>query len=470
MGYFCLEELDDPATLGKFGIRSNQDRQRLTVVKDGRGALHKIERAALRPMVRRPGDLEGRLYVDAAMTAPWHMLYLEDDREELERKRWRHTLEYIRYGETQDFPAKEGSRRAGGVPAERPQVKVRPIWFQVAKIDIGPGRVCWIKGRGDRHYAPTIAPRLLVPDNFLYSDPPQELHDARSFAAIANLSWTHLMAEIFGRRSGGDGVLHTYIRELAMLPFIDPRKLTPTQSDDLVGLFDILANRAALPVAEELRQPDRQAFDLWAMRYLFPESADAAARSVERALRDLTAERTQRAVSGREQVRKAVRRTSFDPTPIAARALVEVGVPPRPAEHFGELVRGGLGSIEVIVPQHIEGVPEVGSTLFDLGDVLIDGVTLLSAPSESHAQLVVAHLMVDIRFTGELWLPAAPKAADESYRRWLDDWKQWRLQVAKFLRNVLPRPQQSERRLQVAREVEQQAQMAKGVLDVSSLS
>jgi hypothetical protein len=226
VGYFCVEEITDQATMTKMGLRSQQDRRRLAIIRDGRGAVHVIEREALKPMLRRPGILEGKLYVSKEMTAPWHMLYLSDDKLGLETKRWSRTLSYIRYGEVQDFPAREGSRRAGGVPAERPQVRVRPVWFQVPRIPTGEGRVCWIKGRGDRHYAPSLAADIVIPDNFLFSAPPPDLQYPRSFAASANLSWTHLMTEVYGRRGGGDGVLHTYIRELSMLPIVDPRSFS----------------------------------------------------------------------------------------------------------------------------------------------------------------------------------------------------------------------------------------------------
>ena len=106
VGYFCVEEITDQATMTKMGLRSQQDRRRLAIIRDGRGAVHVIEREALKPMLRRPGILEGKLYVSKEMTAPWHMLYLSDDKLGLETKRWSRTLSYIRYGEVQDFPAK----------------------------------------------------------------------------------------------------------------------------------------------------------------------------------------------------------------------------------------------------------------------------------------------------------------------------------------------------------------------------
>lgn len=464
VGYFCLEELTDPQVLAQMGIRSGRDRQRLAVVRDGRGAIHLLEREALKPMLRRPGDLDGRIDVRQEHTEPWRMLYLTYDKDELGLKRWSHTLAYIRYGEVQDFPAKEGSRRGGGVPAQRSQVRVRPVWFQVPRIPTGAGRVCWLIGRGDRHYAPTMAEGLLVPNNFMYSAPPSSLARPRVFAAIANLSWTHLMAEVYGRRGGGDGVLHTYIRDLAMLPLIDPKKLTVSQAEDLISLFDDVARRPVLPVTEELQQADRQAFDGWAMSYLFGQDADTAGRSVERALRDLVMERMQRSVSGREERRKAVRRTAFDPAPIAARVLIDCGRPPTILGFLPDMDSTEMETLTLVIPRHALGRPEVGETLFDQGEVLISGTPLISTPTDSHSLAIVALLTTNNDYAGEVLLPARHSAMEQSYRQWEGAWGEWRDSVERNIVSIFPKAQQVERRVLVARELESRTSLPKYML------
>jgi hypothetical protein len=54
VAYFMVEELTDPALLAQHGLTSRTDRDRLALVRDGRGVEHLIERGALMPMVRRP--------------------------------------------------------------------------------------------------------------------------------------------------------------------------------------------------------------------------------------------------------------------------------------------------------------------------------------------------------------------------------------------------------------------------------
>ena len=444
------------------GLRSQRDRSRLCVIRDGRGAVHLIERAALKPMVRRPGVLEGKLSVTVSDTSPWNMLYLDQSVAEMEAQRWAHTLAYIKYGEVQDFPAKEGSRRAGGVPAERPQVRVRPVWFQVPKIPTGPGRVCWLKGRGDTHYAPTLDAEILIPDNFLFSAPPAALRVPEAFAATSNLTWTNLMAEVYGRRGGGDGVLHTYIRELSQMPVLDPTLLTQSQAEDLAEIFSPVASRPALSTDEELRQPDRQALDAWAMNYMFGEDADTAGRAVERALRDLVMERTQRTVSGRDQQQKAVRRTIFDPAPLAARILMDCGVQPKVGD---SLSHGGGPTVEVEVPAH-EGLPaRLGDSLMDQGDVILGDKTFISGLGESHASVIVALLTSEPKFAGSVEIPLDEDQTQAGLKAWSKSWRDWKAKVEKSMKEVLPKPSQAQRRSSVARELEERTGLLPRTLD-----
>ncbi|MFD8152151.1 hypothetical protein ACFV28_15545 [Streptomyces sp. NPDC059720] len=262
------------------------------------------------------------------------------------------------------------------------------------------------------------------------------------------------MAEVYGRRGGGDGVLHTYIRELSQMPLLDPTLLTRTQAEDLVALFSEVASRPALSTDEELRRPDRQALDAWAMRYLFGEDADAAGRAVERALRDLVIERTQRTVSGREQQQKAVRRTVFDPAPLASRVLMDCGVQPK----FIEFLPEDFGpSVEVDVPAHEDLPARLGDSLMDQGDVLVGDRALITGLDDGHAAAVVALLTAEPRFSGSVQLPLAEDIAQAAVDKWSRRWSEWKAGVEKAIREVLPKAAQAQRRSLVARELEERA-------------
>jgi hypothetical protein len=277
------------------------------------------------------------------------------------------------------------------------------------------------------------------------------------------------MAEIHGRRSGGDGVLHTYKRELNRLPLLDPRRLTKNQADDLVGLFDTVAARPAQAIDEELRNPERQAFDLWAMRFLFgSDDADGAARAVERALRDLAAERTERVTSGREQERSALRRRSFDPVPVAARVLADLGMPPSALTHLADMDPSALDTVIIRIPPHppAAGV-HGGGSLFDRESVLLGDQVLVSTPSAAHASIVAAAIRAEATLEGSLALPKNRPEARRIRDAIEDEWLAWRLKVVDTVRDMLPGPQRALRRDQVLQEVERQAGVASGSINAT---
>lgn len=452
--YFLVEEIRDNHALQKAGIHTGNDRRRLALIQDGRGSRHLIERKVLRPVVRRPGVLEGRLRITEEQVSNHRIFYTHLEREELRNQRLSHAQEYIRYGETTDFPAKKGSRRRGGVPSERPNVRTRRVWFHLPQIEEGPGRVCWIKGRGNAHYAPVLDKGVLVPDNFQISAPPEDLDQPEVFGAVANLTFTHLMTEIVGRRSGGAGVLHTYIRELNKLPLIDPRLLTPTQVDDLLEAFEPLKKRRTLPIGEELNQADRQTFDVLAMRYLFgTEDAPEAVVAVTRAIRQLAAEREQRSSSGKEQVKRAAKRSVFNAVDYAARALKDTREAPDPAANLS--LESTLETTVVEVPEHTQqGELTAGNSLFDLTTVSVGDETTVEAPTPPHAQLVTELLRRRADMTGPLILPVGEKEAAELADTARAEWNTWSLEIHKQVTDMLPgRPKANQRR-EVLREVE----------------
>ncbi|MBP8536394.1 hypothetical protein [Streptomyces sp. MK37H] len=269
------------------------------------------------------------------------------------------------------------------------------------------------------------------------------------------------MAEVYGRRGGGDGVLQTYIRELSQMPILDPTLFTRTQAEDLAELFSSVASRPTLSTDEELRQPDRQALDGWAMKYMFGDEADIAGRAVERALRDLVMERTQRTVSGREQQQKAVRRTVFDPAPLAARVLMDCGVQPR----LGDFLQEILGpALEVHVPAHEDLPARLGDSLIDQGHVLVGDRPLITGLDDAHAAAIVALLTSEPRFSGTVELPLDQDAMQAAVKQWGKRWREWKRDIEKSIKEVLPKASQVQRRVLVARELEERAGLLPQIL------
>jgi hypothetical protein len=263
------------------------------------------------------------------------------------------------------------------------------------------------------------------------------------------------MAEVFGRRSGGDGVLHTYIRELNMLPIIDPTKLTSTQADDLLELFDTIRKRPALSITDELKQPDRQAFDFWAMKYLFGhDDATEAAVVVGRAIRQLADERTARQQSGKEQVKRAAKRVSFDPGTYATRALLDLGHAPSGAKALEE--DETLGTFVVEIPPHgVSGELRLGMSLFDADDVHLGDENTISTPTPAHARLVLALLRRHRDTVGPVILPADESAAEARANALELEWAAWREKTLEMIDQMLPGRSRETQRQAVRQQIEQ---------------
>lgn len=251
-----------------------------------------------------------------------------------------------------------------------------------------------------------------------------------------------------------------------MLPLLDPRRLTSAQADDLVGLFEVVARRPVEGVDVDLRDPDRQALDRWAMRYLVGDAdASDAARTVERALRDLAAERTDRLASGREQQRVAVRRQGFDSGPVATRLLLENGNPPSVLARLARYEPDALGTVTVVVPDHGPIVHlAAGQSLFDSDRVLVNENLVIDTPSGAHAELVMAALRVDSSLAGPIAMPEAEDEAEAIRQAAQQDWDTWRHAVTAAVAAVLPGAQRASRRHDVGRELERQVGAVPGTV------
>jgi len=311
---------------------------------------------------------------------------------------------------------------------------------------MGPGRIIWPKGRGSHHYVPILPPDTVVLDNYYVSSPPSGLGEPLLLAAVSNLSWTHLMCEVFGRRAGGDGILQTYIRELTQLPIPDPRGISEPESSALVEAFRAVASRQVLPLDEELRQPDRWAFVTIGMRYLFGAAlAEETTVTVHRALRMLVYERQLKASVGRTIVRRARAQASFDPVPIAALARSVVGEPPDP---FTGLPAAILGTITVTIPAHEPYARvETGTTMFEgYSTVLADGNQLLDAPTPNHAAMLVDLLRAAPDFAGDLSLPGDEVTAGALSADYRDNLRRWLASVDAEVQLLLPESNRSARR------------------------
>lgn len=464
--FFCLFEIQDDQALIGANIRTQLDRERLALVEDGNKVRHVIERESLRPMIRNPKEVESRLSISTSDALNWRLLNVTEGRDELAAKRLRHTLAYIEYGETTDF--KPTGRRAGGAVASRAQASRRKNWYAVPSQPAPAGRIAWTKGRGQVHYVTELPEGAQVPDNFYVSRPPTQVHHPRILAAIANLSWTHLMTEQFGRRAGGDGILQTYIRELNMLPVLNPLRLSAADTDRLVTAFEQVASRRVLPVTQELQELDRQNLDRLGLQLMLTkEDVATELQDVQQALIALSEERTAKASDGKKVQKASKARKNFDPGPIAL-SVLGLHQPPRGLAAAVALnpPAGSLESIGISIPDH----PPIQDiyTPYDLLDdssVVLNGKTRIETPSHVHAKLVRAHLSLLPNFSGELSLPLTEDDALLMYEAWAKNFVEWQTAVRKRVSDMVGNHKRVARIPEVIKHIDEQGGLVSGTTE-----
>ncbi|WP_311214565.1 MULTISPECIES: hypothetical protein [unclassified Arthrobacter] len=460
--FFCVTEISDEEALLSAQLRTSRDRERVALVEDGGGARHLIERTSLQKLIRNPKKVEARLVIAADDDLPSRLFSVTDSVEELSNNRLRHTLKYIEYGESTDFKA--SGRRAGGAVSGRAQASSRKNWYAVPSQPAPPGRIVWVKGRGQVHYVTEIPEGVQVPDNFLVSRPPSDLTNPRVLAAIANLSWTHLMVEQFGRRAGGDGVLQTYIRELMMLPVLNPLALTSDEAEKLVEAFDEISTRPAKPVTQELQDVHRQNFDRVGLQLMLRrDDVTEVLQDVHQALITLAEERIVKASEGRKVQEASRARQAFDAAPVAESVLRFCSSPPSLADAGLDTSEGTLNSTTIIVPGH--GAVKELTTPYDLLDdssVLINKRIRVETPSHVHAALVRAHLTISPDFVGTLILPASEEEALEIFGAWTSKFQTWQDGVRKRIGDLVGLSKRTTRTPVVAKSFDVVAGLAPG--------
>jgi predicted RNA methylase len=164
-----------------------------------------------------------------------------------------------------------------------------PRWY--ARPEPPAARILLGKAYAER-YGQKVAPRPVHADQRLYLVRPHPGVDEDLLAALLNTLPAALGVELEGRASLGDGALDLAVRDAQRLAVPDPRLVDAGGRRALLAAFAPLAARAPLPLAVELEQPDRLAFERAAAAAL-----GLAERDVElagTALAGLAAERTGR--------------------------------------------------------------------------------------------------------------------------------------------------------------------------------
>lgn len=234
-----------------------------------------IEPEFLRPLVKSPRDCPSLLIEAEQLTH--RALVVHRSRRALAGT---NALRYIQWGEAHGFHM-------------RPTCTARERWYDIGERP--PAHLAWIKGIWTRHLTPLLPNAEIALDQQLYGIELREPGLRKVVAALLNSTWTALCAELGGRVNFGDGVLWIAAYETGQLFIPDPAGIGDARACALEAAFDALATRPILPIAQEVKQPDRHTLDELVFDLL--ELDDAARTAIRQAVCELAQARLTRAQS-----------------------------------------------------------------------------------------------------------------------------------------------------------------------------
>ncbi len=179
-------------------------------------------------------------------------------------------LRYITWGQTQTAAPRQ--KRGQSVPW--PQVKSvshRAHWYQLQPLE-PPHFLCprFI----DRRFFMAHCVTPLVEDQTFYgltlAAPWQAKTDL--IAALLNSTLSYWLMEMRGRTNLGEGVLQFSRQDMADFPIIRPDIFPEAEREELARLFQGLSQQPILPIAAEVKRPERVLLDELILKRLTPDN------------------------------------------------------------------------------------------------------------------------------------------------------------------------------------------------------
>jgi len=314
--FFFVTDITDKVSnieLKQYGITPAK-KKLLRLVESGDGGRYVIENKYLKPLVKSTRDIKS-LVIDESITK-LRVLIVSDEKRALAGK---HVLKYIRAGEKQTF----GIGPRAGVPAKKPTCASRNPWYGLDKDN--KGRFLWFALITDTHAVPHN-PGDFLSDKRFYNVNPKDAGQEGLIFGLLNSTFTFLCAEFWGRQFAGRGIdsIDITVYEVAQLPFLNPEVIPKEVATRIIEAVNKIADRAILPVMEEVNLPDRQALDdavLEAIGFEDPEERGKVLTELYDAVCQRIASRFERARSSQHPGEK---RTRPNPEAIAEELYKEL--------------------------------------------------------------------------------------------------------------------------------------------------
>lgn len=429
--YFIVRELPFEGVPPRFHL-TKKDYERFAVVMDGAETPHKIERRFLRPLVKGPDSLLTPMRIEGT---DQRLFVVDESPAALKTQHANGALDYLRRGETFAYKVSPDSLK-GGVPAKRANVKYRkPYWFSLSVPEARKCRIIVPEHVDTRYPATLIGPRhasVVVIDK-LYTIEPHDMKRALLLLASLNSVLTWYQLELRGRTQLGQGVLELKKPDWEGILILNPAQTESSTIRSLLTRFKPLQDKHETDALSALADPERAAFDIAYLSAIGIPAADEARSEVERELRAAIGERHERRESVRSEREQGVkgRRVSANIDAYAARIAAVIHSYPDPRT----LVSNGTPTTVIPITGPVDGTVTVGTDLFSLGQVLVDGERVADTSSDSSARFVRAVLLHDPSMN-EVRVPDEPQVT-VIIDRWEEECRAWREQFAQRTASIL---------------------------------
>jgi hypothetical protein len=219
--FFYVEDISDSYPIDKlkrnWGL-AKSDLDKLSIIKDGTGQEHILEKSYLKPILKSPTEFtdEGKLVVNDK-TNKYVVLITESNKSKIKD----YAKKYLMYGEKQGYNNK-------------PTCKARTYWWKLSPIIYAD--LVFTMDLQDTF----IFPRSnLLLDARLYFGKLKNKEDFIAIYAFFNSSLSYLTLEFYGRITGG-GAVEFKIYELELFPIINPLYLKPMykQLHEIMGQME----------------------------------------------------------------------------------------------------------------------------------------------------------------------------------------------------------------------------------------
>jgi hypothetical protein len=431
--YFLVRELPFDQVPARMRV-TRRDLKRIAVIADGLEHVTKIEREFLKPVIKGPESLESAFNIKRS---DLRLFYVKDGKEVLKTRHANGALTYLRRGETVPFKTSDDDLK-GGIPAQRSQIRNRqPYWYSLQGEQTAGIRIVFPE-HIDQRYVFTLVPaedESMVIDKLFLFEPNDDTTAALIHASL-NTLFTWYQVELRGRSQLGEGVLELKIPDFAGFWVLNPNIIAEDDRDAFLLAFRALSSPGKGPSLLELGTATRHRFDTMYLRLCGFADPEAMSVRIEHALRALAGERNERRLSviDAKVSRRNISNVAASIDAYATRLASSIEPHPDPRSFIPE----GTQTEAVPILGEIDGLLQIGTELFNQGEVLAGGTCIARASSILAAHFVKGVLLIQPELQ-QVDVPSAETLAtvvDEWTRSGRDWHKRFQRMVEKALVGV----------------------------------